>query len=396
MRAGIALNGLVVFCIDNDARILDGMRLLLERWGCRVSTFAGVEPRFEAQRTTLPAPDIVLADYHLDGENGLDAIRQTAGPSFGSDTAAILVTADRSTEVRAAAESMDVPVHQQAGEAGRAALADHPHAADDAGGGGVILASPRPFDKLRTGAGRSQPEACSGSALILRQHDHRLRAAVDAELLQDRRDMRLDRRLRDVELIGDLLVEQALGEHAEHPRLLRRQAEQLADQVGHFRIALDAELDIAGRGDAAGQHRLHGAADLLDARRFGDEAGGAEFERAPDRDRIVMRRNDDHRHGRMDAAQRDQPGQPAGAGHRQVEQDEVEVVIAGDHRLGVVEIAGLENLDVVGHCRQSLLERATKQRMIVSDDELVADRQSVPPVDFRTPLAASSASPTMR
>ena len=108
MRAGIALNGLVVFCIDNDPRILDGMRLLLERWGCSVWSFAGSQA-FEAQRATLPAPDIVLADYHLDSDNGLDAIRKLRA-MFGADTAAILVTADRSNEVRAAAELMDVPV----------------------------------------------------------------------------------------------------------------------------------------------------------------------------------------------------------------------------------------------------------------------------------------------
>src|SRR5690349_17464073 len=38
----------------------------------------------------------------------------------------------------------------------------------------------------------------------LRCRDHGLRAAFDAELLEDRRDMRLDRRFRDAEFIGDL------------------------------------------------------------------------------------------------------------------------------------------------------------------------------------------------
>ena len=51
----------------------------------------------------------MLADYHLDSENGLDTIRKVRA-MFGADIAGILVTADRSTEVRAAAELMDVPV----------------------------------------------------------------------------------------------------------------------------------------------------------------------------------------------------------------------------------------------------------------------------------------------
>src|SRR6185503_16416441 len=49
--------------------------------------------------------------------------------------------------------------------------------------------------------------------------NHGLRPAFDAELLQDRRDMRLDGRLRHAELIGDLLVEQTLRQHHQHPHL---------------------------------------------------------------------------------------------------------------------------------------------------------------------------------
>ncbi|OWK22237.1 hypothetical protein AJ88_16160 [Mesorhizobium amorphae CCBAU 01583] len=43
VRATNSLAGLRVLCIDNDARILDGMRLLLEGWGCSVDTVTGVE-----------------------------------------------------------------------------------------------------------------------------------------------------------------------------------------------------------------------------------------------------------------------------------------------------------------------------------------------------------------
>jgi Na+/proline symporter/signal transduction histidine kinase/ActR/RegA family two-component response regulator len=108
LPAAVALDGLQVLCIDNDARILDGMRSLLERWGCRVSlatssvAWRNIEP-------PLPRPDIILADYHLDGESGLDAIRELRR-SWRDDIAAILVTADRSTEVRAAADALGVPV----------------------------------------------------------------------------------------------------------------------------------------------------------------------------------------------------------------------------------------------------------------------------------------------
>ena len=47
------------------------------------------------------APDIILADYHLDGETGLDADRARCARVCGELVPAVLVTADRSTEVRA-------------------------------------------------------------------------------------------------------------------------------------------------------------------------------------------------------------------------------------------------------------------------------------------------------
>ncbi len=100
-----SLAGLRVLCIDNDARILDGMRLLLEGWGCSVDTVTGSRIRHAGMRR----PDIVLADYHLDGGTGLDAI-ETLRSIHGHDLPAVLVTADRSSEVRTAAGALDVPV----------------------------------------------------------------------------------------------------------------------------------------------------------------------------------------------------------------------------------------------------------------------------------------------
>jgi Na+/proline symporter/signal transduction histidine kinase/CheY-like chemotaxis protein len=106
-RAHAMLNGVTVICIDNDVRILDGMRLLLEGWGCIVATASG--------SASLPEPlsgwrpDIILADYHLDGEDGLHVIAELRR-RHGRTLPAVLVTADRSSEVRAAAAAMDVTV----------------------------------------------------------------------------------------------------------------------------------------------------------------------------------------------------------------------------------------------------------------------------------------------
>ena len=103
-RGPASLDGLKVSCIDNDPRILEGMRLLLEGWGCSVETLTGSQSLDRG-----PRPDIVLADYHLDGETGLEAIAAIRA-LHGEQTPAVLVTADRSSEVRAAAAELDVPM----------------------------------------------------------------------------------------------------------------------------------------------------------------------------------------------------------------------------------------------------------------------------------------------
>jgi Na+/proline symporter/CheY-like chemotaxis protein/two-component sensor histidine kinase len=107
-RGAATLDGLNVACIDNDQRILDGMRVLLEGWGCHVAAYSGMAA-IEAEGQKSAIPDLILADYHLDGDTGLDAIAKLRA-LHGRETPAVLVTADRSSEVRAAAARLDVPV----------------------------------------------------------------------------------------------------------------------------------------------------------------------------------------------------------------------------------------------------------------------------------------------
>src|SRR5690554_6658060 len=57
---------------------------------------------------------------------------------------------------------------------------------------------------------------------LLRGNDC-LSTGVHTKLAQNRRDMRLDGRLTDTELISYLLIEQPFSEHIEHSELLWRQ-----------------------------------------------------------------------------------------------------------------------------------------------------------------------------
>jgi CheY-like chemotaxis protein len=108
IAAGEPLDGLKVLAIDNEPRVLEGMRTLLSRWGCVVATAHGLAEARAALAEFGP-PDVIIADYHLDSEDGVAAIRALR-EHFGRSTPAILATADRSLEVRAEASREDVLV----------------------------------------------------------------------------------------------------------------------------------------------------------------------------------------------------------------------------------------------------------------------------------------------
>jgi Na+/proline symporter/signal transduction histidine kinase len=94
------LEGCTVLCVDNEPAILDGMRTLLEHWRCRVIQAVDVGQALKLIADDERMPDLILADYHLEDETGVDcieAIRRHAGYSIP----AILITADRSPDVEA-------------------------------------------------------------------------------------------------------------------------------------------------------------------------------------------------------------------------------------------------------------------------------------------------------
>ena len=95
-----AMGGTIVVAIDNDARILEGMQVLLKQWQCTAVCARGSAEAIRLLDELEVSPDVVLADYHLAAqENGVDAV-SSLRRRYGSDLPAILITADRSTEVR--------------------------------------------------------------------------------------------------------------------------------------------------------------------------------------------------------------------------------------------------------------------------------------------------------
>jgi CheY-like chemotaxis protein len=96
-------------CIENDAAILDGMKTLLTGWDAEVIAVTDPEAAIAAIEAADKRVTGLLVDYHLDRGNGIAAIRDIRR-RFGGGIPAILITADRSPHVRAAAREEDVAV----------------------------------------------------------------------------------------------------------------------------------------------------------------------------------------------------------------------------------------------------------------------------------------------
>jgi Na+/proline symporter/signal transduction histidine kinase len=103
------LTGMTVLCIDNDAKIRDGMTTLLGGWGCRVIAATDLADATAALQAEPAAPAGLLVDYHLDHGDGITTIAELRR-TYGAALPAILVTADRSAAVRAQAQQNDIQV----------------------------------------------------------------------------------------------------------------------------------------------------------------------------------------------------------------------------------------------------------------------------------------------
>ena len=100
---------LIVLCVDNEPKVLDGMETLLTGWGCRVSKAADQTGAIAALDAAESPPLGALVDYHLDRGNGLDVIAALRA-RCGADLPAILITADRDAQVREQARAANVAV----------------------------------------------------------------------------------------------------------------------------------------------------------------------------------------------------------------------------------------------------------------------------------------------
>ncbi|MGE8406732.1 MAG: NahK/ErcS family hybrid sensor histidine kinase/response regulator [Pseudomonas sp.] len=105
---GDPLPGRRLLVLDNETSILQSMAALLGQWGCEVLTATDREAAFEVLQGR--APELVLADFHLDhGVTGCEVVRDLR-KHFASAIPAVMITADRSDQSRRAMQRLGAPL----------------------------------------------------------------------------------------------------------------------------------------------------------------------------------------------------------------------------------------------------------------------------------------------
>ncbi|MGC6373948.1 ATP-binding response regulator [Pseudomonas sp. K2I15] len=102
------LPGRRLLVLDNEVSILESMSALLEQWGCEVVTATDQAGALAALQGK--APELILADYHLDhGVVGCEVVRDLR-EHFGCKIPAVIITADRTDQCRRALRRLDAPL----------------------------------------------------------------------------------------------------------------------------------------------------------------------------------------------------------------------------------------------------------------------------------------------
>jgi len=95
--------GSTVVCLENDPAVLSGIESLLGEWGCNVIAVRDRQAAFDRLENGTAAPDLMLIDYHLDGEESGISVAQELRSRWSVDVPGIVITADHTQRAKQAA-----------------------------------------------------------------------------------------------------------------------------------------------------------------------------------------------------------------------------------------------------------------------------------------------------
>jgi len=92
------LVGMRVMVVDDEASLREGMRTLLEQWGCHVTLAASEDEASNSLRAMKLPPQALIVDYRLrEGRTGAEAIDRLHG-EIGAQVPALIITGDTAPE----------------------------------------------------------------------------------------------------------------------------------------------------------------------------------------------------------------------------------------------------------------------------------------------------------
>jgi len=87
-----------VMVIDDDVLVLDGMRGILQSWGCRVHTAASGAAALASVADGGAQPDLIISDLRLaDGETAIEVIERLR-EALGAPVPAFVISGDTAPE----------------------------------------------------------------------------------------------------------------------------------------------------------------------------------------------------------------------------------------------------------------------------------------------------------
>lgn len=121
-----SLKGRIIVVIDNDEDVLDAMQALLGKWGSKVVSGPSADICLADLITGDQTPDMIIADYHLNGDDtGIAAVREVRA-EFEGPIPAILITSDRDPELAMRLDQEKLPlIYKPVGAASLHALIKH-------------------------------------------------------------------------------------------------------------------------------------------------------------------------------------------------------------------------------------------------------------------------------
>jgi signal transduction histidine kinase/CheY-like chemotaxis protein len=98
LQAADLAQGKRVMVIDDDVLVLDGMRGILQSWGCRVQTAASGAAALASVADGGGQPDLIISDLRLaDGESGIEVIERLR-EVLGATVPAFVISGDTAPE----------------------------------------------------------------------------------------------------------------------------------------------------------------------------------------------------------------------------------------------------------------------------------------------------------